>query len=292
MPTIHPTALVSAEAEIAESAEIGPYCVIDGPARIGAGVRLVGNVYVSGPAEIGEGTEVYPFATIGFPGQDFKFKRGDRTAGVVIGKNGIIREHVTIHAATNDHTPTAVGDRAFLMANSHIGHDCRVGDGVIMMNGAALAGHVQVGDGAILSGGALVHQFCRIGRLAFFSGGAATSMDVPPFCIVSDRQCLGAVNLVGMRRAGIPREHITEVRRAFRDVFRRTTPRDQMLRVLEERGASCPPVAEMARFVAESKRGICHGPMHPPRLLAKWIRSFIRGGAADETELDDELTLA
>src|SRR5579862_400279 len=104
MPAIHPTATVAPEAELADSVEIGPFCVVTGPVRLGAGVRLIGNVYLAGPATIGEGTTIYPFACIGFPPQDVKFKLGDRTAGVVMGKHGVIREHATIHAASNDHT--------------------------------------------------------------------------------------------------------------------------------------------------------------------------------------------
>lgn len=287
MPTIHPSAVVSADAVLAPGVEIGPGCVLSGPVTLGEGVRLIGHVHLSGPVTVGEGTEIYPFACVGFPGQDFKFKRGDRTAGVRIGKGCILREGVTVHAATNDHTPTSVGDRVFMMAYSHAGHDARIGDSVIMVNGAGVAGHGQVGDGAILSGAALVHQFCRIGRMAFISGGAATSMDVPPFCILAERQRLGGVNLVGMRRAGIPREQITEVRRAFRDVFRKVMPRDQMVAILRDRGATCPAVMEMAEFVAASKRGICHGPMHPPRLIGGWIKALVRG---DVDVADDEVT--
>src|SRR5689334_22475420 len=105
MPVIHPTAAVSREIELADDVEIGPYCVLNGRVTLGAGVRLLGNNYVSGPVWIGEGTIVYPFTCVGFPPQDVKFKPGDVTAGVVIGKQCILREHVTIHAASNEHTP-------------------------------------------------------------------------------------------------------------------------------------------------------------------------------------------
>ncbi len=254
MPTIHPSALIGREVELADDVNIGPYCVLNGRVKLGKGVRLVGNVYLEGPLSIGDETTLFPFACLGFPGQDFKVKLGAPTAGVVVGKNCLIREYVSVHAATNEHTPTSVGDRVFMMATSHAGHDAKVGNGVVMVNGSALAGHAQAHDGAIISGGALVHQFNRIGRLAFMAGGSAVSVDVPPFCLVVGKNVMNGVNLVGMRRSGMPREHITRVRQAYREVLGEPMTREEMVRELERLGADCPPVMEMARFVAEAKK--------------------------------------
>lgn len=253
---IHPTAIVAPECDIADGAEIGPHCVLTGRVKLARGVKLVGSVYLSGPVTIGEGTILYPFACVGFPGQDVKFKLGDKTAGVTIGANSILREHVTIHAATNDHTPTAIGDRVFMMVNAHVGHDGRVGNGVIMVNNAALAGHARADDHCILSGGALVHQFNRVGRLAMLAGATAVSVDVPPFCIASGRNIMVGINLVGLRRNGFTREHVTKIREAYRAAFRSGLTKPEMVRTLEELGRDCPPVMEMARFVAEAKK-IC-----------------------------------
>jgi UDP-N-acetylglucosamine acyltransferase len=202
---------------------------------------------------------------------------------VVVGKNGTIREHATIHAASNDHTPTTVGDRVFMMVNTHLGHDCRVGNNVTMVNNSAVGGHGQLADQATLGGGALVHQFCRVGRLAFMAGGTAVSADIPPFCIADERNRIKSVNQIGLRRAGWPREHITEVRRAFRELFRSPMPMDELVRELEARGRTCPPVAEMWRFVIEAmerKRPICPGHGKVPRVLATWL-STLKG--ADPT---------
>lgn len=251
---IHPTAVVAPECEIADGVDIGPYCVLSGRVKLGARVRLVGSVYLSGPVTIGPDTIVYPFACLGFPAQDVKFKLGDKTAGVVVGAGGILREHVTIHAATNDHTPTTIGDRAFMMVNTHVGHDGRLGNNVIMVNNSALAGHARADDHCILSGGALVHQFNRVGRLAMLSGGTAISADVPPFCIASGRNIMVGINLVGLRRNGFSREDVTKVREAYRAAFRAGLTRPEMLRTLEDLGRGCPPVMEMARFVAEAKK--------------------------------------
>lgn len=251
---IHSTAEVGRECELGDGVEIGPQCVLTGRVKLGTGVRLVGRCCISGPVSIGPGTIVYPFACVGFPGQDVKFKLGDPTAGVVIGADCILREHVTIHAATNDHTPTTIGDRVFMMVGSHVGHDGRVGNGVIMVNHAALAGHARADDNAILSGGALVHQFNRVGRLAMLSGGSAVSVDVPPFCIASGRNVMVGINLVGLRRAGFTREVVTKVREAYRAAFRAGLTRPEMIRTLESLGRDCPPVMEMAKFVAEARK--------------------------------------
>lgn len=289
MPEIHPSAIIGKECELDDGVVIGPYCVLHGRVKLGAGVRLISAVQLSGPVEIGEGTEIYPGACIGFPGQDLKFKHGMATAGVRVGKKCMIREHVTVHAATNDHTPTSVGDRAFMMACSHLGHDARIGNDVTMVNGAGLAGHAQVGDNVTMSGGAVIHQFTRVGRLAFMSGGTGVSMDVPPFCMVPERQRVAGINLVGMRRMGISREEITRVREAFRIVFRPgDLSKEEMITHLDRLGRNSAAVTEMATFVRESKRAICPGPGRPPRLISSWINLRRRGRGESPLEGLDE----
>lgn len=277
MAEIHPSAIVSRESQVAHDANIGPGCVLTGKVVIRPGVRLVANVQLNGPVDIGAGTIVYPFACLGFPGQDFKFKMGMPTPGVKIGANCIIREHVTVHAATKEEAPTTIGDGVFMMVASHAGHDVKVGNNVIMVNASLLAGHSTVFDGATIGGGCAVHQFTRIGRMAFMSGGASVSMDVPPFCIVSDRQRIAGINRVGLRRSGMPREHITKLDEAFRKVFRAHVPRPEMVQILEELGKDCPPVMEMAQFVKDAKRAICPGPGRPPRLMTTWLHHSRRG---------------
>lgn len=277
--SIHPTAVVSPETVLGEGVRIGPYCVLEGPVTLAAGVELVAHVCIRGPVAIGERTRVYPGACLGYEPQDFKYQPGMQTAGVVIGKDCLIREHVTIHAATKPDVPTRVGDRVFLMATTHLGHDVKLGNDVIMVNGSGIAGHGEVADNATLSGAVIVHQFVRIGRYAFLSGGVGVSMDVPPFCIVPERNRLGGVNLVGLRRAGFKRDDITGIRRAFREVLRvPTLTRQEMIQRLEEIGADCPPVREMAAFVAEpNRRAICPGPGRPPRLFTTFLHLGRRG---------------
>jgi UDP-N-acetylglucosamine acyltransferase len=264
-PRVHPTAIVDPECELGSGADVGPWCVITGRVRIGAGVRLIGNVYIQGPCEVGENTIIYPFTSVGFPPQDFKFKIGDATAGVVIGADCIIRESVTVHASTRPDVPTRIGRRVFMMASSHVGHDGQIGNNVVMVNASLVGGHGQVGDGVMMGGSCAIHQFVRVGRLAFLTGLAGTSVDVPPFCTLGSRNAIHTINLVGMRRSGMPREHITGVRDAFWNVLRQPLPRQEVIERLRERGRDCPPVLEIAEFIAQGKRGFARGLIGAPR---------------------------
>lgn len=266
MAKIHPTALLSGDIQTGDGVEIGPYCVLEGPIVLGAGVRLISHVQLQGPLEIGSGTVVYPFACLGMPGQDFKFKVGDPTPGVRIGRDSILREKVTVHAATRPESPTTVGDRVMMMAGTHAGHDARIGNGVVMVNGAAVAGHGVIGDNVTMSGMTGVHQFARVGRLAFMSGGSMVSADVPPFCVAWGRNRIMGLNLVGLRRSGMSRDHITGLRRAFREVFRVSMPKGEMIERLRGMGAACPPALEIAEFLAAGTRAFC------PALTARGAR--------------------
>lgn len=261
--SIHPTAIVSDQAELAPGVEVGPHTVIEGAVKLGEGVRIIAQAYLRGPLTVGAGTVIWPGACLGGPPQDYKFGPDDLSAGVVIGDECIIREHATVHAATNNDTPTTIGNKVFMMASSHVGHDAALADEVLLINAALIAGHVQIGHKATISGGSVVHQFCRIGRLAFISGGVGVSGDVPPFCAVHDRQRLGGINLVGMRRNGIAREEITAVRQAFRECFWKPATKDDQLARLEELGAQFPCVAEMAEFVRGATRHILPGSGRP-----------------------------
>lgn len=249
MTSVHPTAIVSKECEIGEGVEIGPWCVIEGKVRLGEGVRLIGNVYVNGPLTIGPRTIVYPFCSLGYGPQHLKFKLGQESAGVAIGADCTIRESSTVHSATGLTVPTIVGERNYFMVNAHVGHDARTGNDVTLVNNTCLAGHVQIGDSVTLGGGALVHQFTRIGRMAFIGGGTRAVADVPPFTSAVERSRLAGINLVGLRRAGIPREDITKVREAFRKSFREPLTRPEIFAVLTSLGKDCALVAEMAEFV-------------------------------------------
>jgi UDP-N-acetylglucosamine acyltransferase len=194
---LHPTALVEA------GAELGPGCVIHAHAIVTRHCRL------------DAGVVVHPFAVIGGEPQDLSFK-ADVTSGVRIGARTVIREHVTISRATKADGDTQIGADCFLMAGSHVAHDCHIGDHVVIANAVLLAGHVQVGERVFLGGGAVVHQFCRIGENAMIGGGARISRDVPPFCMVTERNALIGLNVVGLRRRGFDRSVVSELKRAYR----------------------------------------------------------------------------
>lgn len=262
-PKIHPSAIIDPEVELSPGVEIGPNCTLRGAVRLGAGVTLIANVYLQGPLEVGERTTMYPNVSLGFPPQDFKFKPGMASAGVKVGSHCILREGVTIHAASKapgEGPPTTVGDRCFLMVQSHAGHDAKVGNDVVMCNGAMIAGHTELGDKVTLSGNVAVHQFVRVGRLSMISGLVAVSRDVPPFCLVGARNTVHGLNSVGLRRNGVSRDEITLLRRAFREAFRTRVPRADQVRILTELGAKSPCALEMAGFCAASKRGLVTPP--------------------------------
>ncbi len=265
MATIHPTATVSRDAQLAPDVQVGPFCVLTGKVQLAPGVRLIGNNYINGPVTIGTGTILWPFACIGFEPQDYKFGPGAATAGVVIGSECLIREHATVHASTSVERPTIVGDKCFLMVNTHVAHDARLGNSVVFVNGAGIAGHGEIGDNVTLGGNAVIHQFCRLGRMVMMSGDCAVSQDVPPFCVVSERNRIGGINQIGLRRSGMARADISELRRAFRDVLRTPMPRKEAVALLRDRGAACAPVMELADFIDSSKRGICSGMGRPTR---------------------------
>lgn len=196
---------------------IHPTAIVESGARLATGCVVHANAVITRHAELGEGVVVHPFAVVGGDPQDLKFDTATRS-GVRIGPRTVIREHVTIHRATRADSCTEVGADCFLMVGSHVAHDCRLADRVIMANAVLLAGHVQIGAGAFVGGGAAVHQFCRIGEGAMVGGATRLSRDLAPFSMVTERDEVVGLNVVGLRRRGLPRATIEELKRAFRAV--------------------------------------------------------------------------
>lgn len=259
---IHPTAIVSPEATVHPGATIGPRCTVSGPATIGPDAHLIGDVQVSGDTAIGAGTVIYPFACIGFGPQHVKIRHGDPIGGVTIGEGCTLREHTTVHAAMDTDARTVIGDRAYMMVGAHIGHDSVLGDDVIVCNSALIGGHCEIHDNAYISGNVAIHQFVRVGRGAMFSGNTGTSLDIPPYAMCAGRNYLNGLNLVGMRRAGIPRQEITVAREAYRRAFKGGLTRDEQLAVLDELAEKSGPVRAMAEFVRGSTRAIATARPH------------------------------
>lgn len=274
MTTIHPTAQVDPACVLGSDVHIGPGCVLTGKVHLHDGVHLVGGNYlhaVHAPVIIGPRTKLWPHACVGFEPQDYKFN--GVSAGVEIGADCMLREGATVHASTKPDRPTRLGNRVFLMVNAHVAHDCTVGNGVVMVNGSALAGHCEVADDVTLGGNAVVHQFCRIGRMVMMSGDCAINKDVPPFFVVSERNRIGMLNLVGLRRKGFPREQITKLNDAFKEFLYRPMPRPAVVQGLREMGQDSPLIMEVAEFLSHSVRGFVTGFGKPQRGAARAGRS-------------------
>jgi UDP-N-acetylglucosamine acyltransferase len=255
---IHPTAIVDSRAELDASVVVGPYCVIEGPVRIDADVRLYQNVYVTGRTHIGQGCVLHPGAIVGHEPQDIK-DRGQPTF-CRIGSRTVIREYVTIHRGTAPDTGTIVGNDCFLLAASHVGHNCVVGDGVTLINGVLLGGHVEVGTRATLGGAAVVHQFVRVGELVMVAGNARVVMDAVPFSLVDVEGRVAGLNRIGLRRAQLSVPEIEEVRAFYRFLF---APGRRPSVALEECKKRCATRAgqRLIAFVeAPSKRGLAGRP--------------------------------
>lgn len=255
---VHPTAIISDEAELAEDVRIGPYCVIEGAVRLGAGCVLHPHVHLIGPLTAGANNEFWTGCVIGGPPQHLGY-RGEAT-GLVIGEGNIFREMVTVHRgmpAGQGQGLTRIGNKNLFMAGSHVAHDCTVGSENLLANAALIAGHVQVADRVLLSGNSAVHQFCRVGRLALLSGASATSKDIPPFWIMQDVNQVCGVNIIGMRRAGLANEEIQAVRRAFRMIYLERKPIAAVMNILDREMGQIPAIRELVDFVRSSKRGIC-----------------------------------
>ncbi|MFH1665047.1 MAG: acyl-ACP--UDP-N-acetylglucosamine O-acyltransferase [Candidatus Omnitrophota bacterium] len=251
---IHNTAMVSKAAEIDPSAEIGPGVIIEEGVRIHGRVKLMANAYICRGTEIGEGTVVHPGAVIGNDPQDYEYKGAETFTK--IGRNNIIREYVTIHRGTDEGSATVIGDNNFLMVQAHVGHNCVIEDNVIIANGALLAGHVKVSKGAFISGNVVFHQFCRIGRYAMIGGFTGVNKDVPPYMTVRGPSIVRGINLVGLRRAGINREAIREIKEAYKMLYVSGMPLKEALSGIKGSLRS-EEIVHLVSFIEGSKRGIC-----------------------------------
>jgi len=254
---IHPTAIVASDAVVDPSAEIGPYVVIEGAARIGAGTRLMSHVVIRGATTLGARNVLHPGAVLGGEPQDLAF--GGAETFLVVGDDNVFREHVQVHRGTSPGSATVVGNGNYFMQNAHVAHNCRIGDHTIVAGGALLAGHVELADRAFVSGNCVVHQHVRIGTLALMRGLSRTSRDVPPFCLIDGTHTVRGVNVVGLRRAGLSAERIAHIRRAVAALFRRPVHLGRAL----DRIASAPmtdDVRHLVAFVRESTRGVCLAP--------------------------------
>ncbi len=251
---VHPTAVVSAEAELADGVEVGPHAVIEAGVKVGRGTRIMSGVWLGRGTDLGEENLIHVGVAIGGEPQDLSFK--GVPSGVRIGDRNAIREYVQIHRGTKEGTFTVVGDGCYLMACSHVAHNCRLGDRVIMANGALLAGYVEVEDRAFLSGYAMVHQFARVGTLAMVAGGARVSKDALPYMLVHGESNVRGLNVVGLRRCEyITDDAVREIRRAYGVLFREGRTLEGALERLERSPSG--EVRHLVEFIRSSERGVC-----------------------------------
>jgi UDP-N-acetylglucosamine acyltransferase len=253
---IHPSAIVSAEAEIGDDVWVGPYCTIGPRVRVGKSCRFESHVIIEGPTTIGDSNQFYPFATIGLQPQDLKFK-GEETF-LTIGNHNIFREYVNVHRGTiGGGGNTRVGDHNFLMAYSHVGHDSVLGNNIIMANAATLAGHVVIEDHATIGAFSGVHQFCRVGMHAYVGGYTVITKDVLPYSkTVSERntQAYGP-NVIGLERKGFTSHQIQGIRAAFRLLLQSKLNTSQAVEALKARPNS-PEAQTILKFIESSARGV------------------------------------
>lgn len=253
MPEIHPTATVDPKVELAGDVVVGPNCVLQGAVTVGAGTRLIGAVWLNGPVTIGTGNLLYPHVAIGFEPQ---FRAGVPSgAGVAIGDGNVIREGFTTHGAIGEQ-PTRVGNRNYLMANVHLGHDVRMGDECTLANGVLVGGHVEISSNVFIGGNSAIHQFVRLGRLAMVGGVLPVTQDVPPFMSCRTERTVYSLNLVGLRRAGL-RDHIPSLREAFEIMYRTPSTNRSIAERIRSASHNDPLCLELAEFMSKpSKRGV------------------------------------
>ena len=255
--SIHPTAVVSSKASLGEAVSIGPYAILEDDVVLGDHCRVDAHTVIQGPTRAGAHCHFFPFCSIGFPPQDLKY-RGERTE-LVIGDHNTFREYVTVNrGTTGGGGRTAIGNHNFIMAYSHIAHDCSLGDHVLLANAATLAGHVTVADHATIGAFSGVHQFCRVGIYGFVGGYSVITKDVLPYSkTVSARDAKNyGVNVIGLERRGFSEDSIRTIRAAYRVLLKSGLNTSQALDQLEQELAGYPEVQALIDFIQTSDRGI------------------------------------
>ncbi|MFC4260548.1 acyl-ACP--UDP-N-acetylglucosamine O-acyltransferase [Marinobacter lacisalsi] len=253
---VHPQAIVDPSARLADGVTVGPWSYIGPEVEIGEGTEVLSHVVVKGPTVIGRNNRIFQFASVGEACQDKKYA-GEPTT-LVIGDNNVIRENCTIHRGTiQDRGETRIGNDNLLMAYVHVAHDCVIGNDTILANCATLAGHVHIGDYAILGGGTMVHQFCNIGAHSMSGGGSIVLKDIPAYVMASGQSASPhGINVEGLRRRGFAKDVLTELRRAYKVIYRQGLTTSQALAELQK---TWPELAEMQPLIESlriAERGI------------------------------------
>lgn len=251
------TSIISPDAILGEDVTVGPFCIIGSNVIVGQGSTIGPYTRIEGPTRIGARNRFFGQSSIGTEPQDLKF-RGEKTE-LVIGDDNVFREFVTVNRGTQGGGGiTTLGSSNFMMAYSHVAHDCHVGSEVIFANAATLAGHVEVGDFATIGAFSAVHQFCRVGEHAFIGGFTVATQDALPFVkTVGSRPAKTyGINTIGLERRGFSKESIEAVQRAYRILLRSKLRLDDALVRIENELAEFQETRYFAEFVRSAKRGI------------------------------------
>ena len=254
---IHNSSVVDKKAKIGKDAKIGPFCYIGPKVQISDGVELISNIHIEGNTKIGKATRIFPFASIGTPPQDKKYKGEDNS--LEIGENNIIREYVTINQGTKGGGgKTIIGDNCLLMISSHVAHDCYIGNNVVIANNVPLGGHVTIEDSVVIGGNSAVQQFTRIGRLAMIGGMTGVLKDVIPFGLsFGNRNYLRGINLIGLKRNKYDNKKIMELDQAFKKIFSSKNLHENLGKINGEYKEN-DLVKEVINFIEkDKKRPIC-----------------------------------
>lgn len=257
MSSIHPTAIIGKNVKLGEGNDIGPGCVIEEGVVLGSNNKLWMNVYIGPGTTIGDENQIHMGAILGHLPQDLAFSGAPTFAH--IGNRNTIREYVTIHRGTKEGSSTLIGDDNFLMTSAHVGHNVQIGNHNTLVNLATLAGYCVLEDNVLISGMVVVHQFVRLGKLSMISGLSAVNKDVPPYMLCGGRPAvIQGLNALGLRRAEIGLSERSDIKRAFRLLYREgLNVKNALDEILKQCKSS--QVADMVEFVKASERGICAG---------------------------------
>jgi len=255
--SIHPSAVIDPKAELGSGVSVGPFTVIEAGVTVGDNCQIGSHVVLSGNTTLGSGNRIFPHNAIGGVPQDLKYAGEDTR--LVIGDNNTFREYMTVNLGTvGGGGITTIGNDNLFMAYVHVAHDCIVGNRTVLANGVTLAGHVEVKDGAVIGGLTAVHQFSRIGQLAMIGGCSAVDQDVAPFCMaIGNRISLRGLNLLGLKRAGVPKEAIRTLREAYTTLFVEKQPLKEAVKEVAERWPEDPQIQVLTEFLEASERGVC-----------------------------------
>lgn len=253
---IHPTAIIDPSAEIDSNVTIGPYAIIKSDVCIGSGTTIGPYTTIEQYTNVGEDCQIFQYASVGGAPQDLKF-HGEKSY-LKIGRGTIIREFVTINRGTeNGGGVTEVGEENYLMAYTHIAHDCKTGKQVILANNSTLAGHIDIGNNVTVGGLVAIHQFVKVGDFAYIGGKSAVVKDIPPYVIAAgDRATLHGLNNVGLKRQKFSKTTLQQLKKAYRIVFRIGLTVKQASERVKAEVEQIPEVITFMSFIVESNRGV------------------------------------